>query len=202
MEDYSKRPLCCIERTNFLPLSCKIRATEDHENVLNISATFLSAGMLKGIRFTTDPDSEEGIEQFKSFLLKDIRALSILLSVVETDIMQLGKEDTVFICSPEEMKLKYMTTLSSAIYQLFGYQMYRYPEEAVYDIEDVIKRILYYRRSIQEHVIRYEPRKRYGVLNEMERGELKRLAKKHGVYYKGMRRQEIIDAIMSEYESR
>ena len=158
--------------------------------------------MLKGIRFTTDPDSEEGIEQFKSFLLKDIRALSILLSVVETDIMQLGKEDTVFICSPEEMKLKYMTTLSSAIYQLFGYQMYRYPEEAVYDIEDVIKRILYYRRSIQEHVIRYEPRKRYGVLNEMERGELKRLAKKHGVYYKGMRRQEIIDAIMSEYESR
>ena len=103
MKKYSKLPIEVIDKTNFIIISSRIKITKNRENVLMASNMFINSGMLKGVGMEFDSDPEQALENFKRYLLKEPRALSLLCASIEAYIT--AGENTVFLCSPNDMKV-------------------------------------------------------------------------------------------------
>ena len=199
MEKYSKRDYDKVMKTNYILISSRILTTKLRENVLNATNYFVSSGMLKGVRFETDPDSFMSVEEFKSFLLKNLKSLELLCSIIEATI--LDNEDTILLCSPNEMKCKYMEVIAATTEELFGYPICRYPEEKPFDLEKVLKRVIYYDKKLDEAFLYVLPdTEKLKRIQKMNKKELKARLKKEGCYFKGMTKEEMIDEVFDLYK--
>lgn len=197
MEKYSKRSVEKLERTNYLIMSSFVRITTERDNVLNITTAFQNAGQLKGVGFDTEPDSILAKEQFKNFLLKNPKAMSLLCATIECALIE--GEDTVIICTPNEMKCKYLEVFAEVVEDIFGYPILRYPEETTMDVEEVIKRLLHYKSSIKEYLLsQSNDMDRIKMLERMGKKEIKKELKKRGLYSKDMTKSEMVD-ILNEF---
>ena len=199
MQKYSKREYEKVMKTNYILISSRILTTKTRENVLNATNYFVNSGMLKGVRFETDPDSFLSVEEFKSFLLKNPKSLDLICSMVEASI--LDNEDSILICSPNEMKCKYMEVIASTTEELFGYPICRYPEEKPFDIEKVLKRVIYYDKQLEEAFLHVLPdSEKLKKIQQMDKKELKTRLKKSGYYFKGMTKEEMVDEVFNLFK--
>ena len=199
MEKYVKRDYDKVMKTNYILISSRILTTKSRENVLNATNLFVNSGMLKGVRFETDPDSFMSIEEFKSFLLKNPKSLALICDMIESAI--LDNEDTILVCSPNEMKCKYMEVIANTAEELFGYPICRYPEEKPFDLEKVIKRVIYYDKKLEEVFLYLLPdSEKLKKIQQMTKKELKARLKKEGFYCKGMTKDEMIDEVFDLYK--
>lgn len=187
-----------LEKTNYLIMSSRIRITEERENVLNISNLFLNAGMLKGVGFNTESDSILAKEEFKNFLLKNPNALSVICAMIECSILE--GEDTVILCSPNELKCEYVQLFTLVIEELFHYPIHRYPDVEEIDLEDVIERILYYKKTLKEFTIKNGTEdQRKKMFANMSKKELKRRLKKRHLYDEDLSKSEMIEELLKCY---
>lgn len=197
MEKYSKRSFKKLERTNYIIMSSCVRITKEHDNVLNVSPLFMNAGLLKGVGFDIEPDSITAKEQFKSYLLKNPKGLSILCALIECTLLE--DEDSVIICSPKEMKYGYIQTFSEVVSQIFSFPILKYPNETSYNPEEVIRRLLYYRDAITKFVISKGTKsERTKLIAKMNKKELKKELKLRNLYSSTMSTGEMRD-ILSEF---
>ena len=165
MKKYSKLPVDVIEKTNFIIISSRIKVTKNRDNVLVASNMFINSGMLKGVGMELESDPERALQNFKMFLLKEPKPFSLLCASVEAYIT--AGENTVFLCSPNEMKIGYMRIIADAMQDLFHFPVCEFPEERAFDLEDVIKRVLYYKKEIKKLHIK-----------KMNRAEIRRFIEK------------------------
>lgn len=199
MEKYAKRDYDKVMNTNYILISSRIMTTKLRDNVLNATNLFVNSGMLKGVRFETDPDSFLSVEEFKSFLLKTPKSLALICSMVESAI--LDNEDTILVCSPNEMRCKYMEVIASTTEELFGYPICKYPEEKPFDIEKVIKRVIYYSKKLNEVSLYLLPEsEKLKKIRQMSKKELKMRLKKSGYYFKGMTKEEMVEEVFELYK--
>ena len=199
MEEYSKRDYKKVMKTNYILITSRIIVTKLRENVLNATNLYVNSGMLKGVRFDRDPDSFMVAKEFKSFLLKNPKSLALLCSMVESAI--LDNEDTVLVCSPEEMSCKYMDGIADTVEDLFGYPICHYPEVKPFDIEKVIKRVIYYNQKLDEATLYFLPdSEKLKRIQQMSKKKLKTKVKKQGYYYSGMTKEEMVEVVFDMYK--
>ena len=199
MKKYIKRSLEKIKRTNYIIMSSCVRITKDRPNVLNVSPLFMNAGLLKGVRFDVEPDSITAREQFKSFLLKNPKGLSFICALIEH--MLIEGEDSVIICTPNEMKYHYLQVFSEVVEDIFKFPILEYPKKEVYDPGEVIERLLYYRDSITQYVLQngnYRDRDR--IIRNMNKKKLKKILKENGEWDSDMSKKEMITAVIEIYD--
>lgn len=199
MEKYSKRSVKELENTNYLIMSSRIRTTVERDNVLNITNLFLNAGMLKGVGFNTESDSVLAKEEFKNFLLKNPKALSIICATIECSILE--EEDSVIMCSPNELKCDYMQVFCEVIEDLFQYPILRYPNTTLdFDLEEVINRLLYYKKTVKKHLLSTASNvDREKMLSKMKKKELKKELKKRGLYSSSMEKSDMVEVLNAFY---
>lgn len=198
MEKYSKRSVKELEKTNYLIMSSRIRTTIERDNVLNITNLFLNAGLLKGVGFNTESDSNLAKEEFKNFLLKNPKGMSIICAMIECTVVE--GEDTVLLCTPNEFKCDYMKTFCEVVYDLFAYPILRYPETAEVDLSDVIKRLLYYNKTIKSFLVtNANETDRTTMISRMSKKELRKALKKRGLYSDIMTKKDMIELLTEFY---
>lgn len=198
MEKYSKRSVKELERTNYLIMSSRVRTTIERDNVLNITNLFMNAGLLKGVGFNTESDSILAKEEFKNFLLKNPKGLSVICAMIECSILE--DEDTVIICTPNELKCDYLQVFCEVVGELFQYPILRYPSIMELDLKEVIQRLLYYKKTVKQYTIsKASDIDRMKILEKMKKKELKRELKKRGLYSSSMERDDMIEVLNAFY---
>lgn len=198
MEKYSKRSVAELEHTNYLIMSSRIRTTVERDNVLNISTLFMNAGLLKGVGFNTESDSILAKEEFKNFLLKNPKGLSLICAMIECSILE--NEDTVILCTPDELKCDYLKIFAEVVSEIFHYPILQYPMVMKPDIEETIKRLLYYKKSVKEFMMtKASDLDREKMLQKMKKKELKKELKKRGLYSSSMDKEDMIEILNAFY---
>lgn len=198
MEKYSKRSVAELEHTNYLIMSSRIRTTIERDNVLNISTLFMNAGMLKGVGFATESDSILAKEEFKNFLLKSPKGLSIICAMIECSLLE--NEDTVILCTPDELKCEYLPLFAEVVSEVFTYPILRYPMVLKPDMEECIKRLLYYKKSLKEFMLNNaSDLDREKMLTDMKKKDLKKELKKRGLYSPTMEKEDMIEILNAFY---
>lgn len=192
MKSYSKMPIDVINSTNFIVVSSRIRITKDRDNVLSASHLLINGGHLKGVDINLDIDSDLMKKEFKYFLLKNPKSLALLVSMIECDIVE--GENSVLLCTPNEMKCGYLKVIADVVWDLFHYKIYKYPANDVctkYDKKDVIKRLIYYKKQIKK--IRFATMsdgEKLRYVQNLSNKELKKELKKRKEDYEGLDRKE------------
>ena len=190
MKKYSKLPIEVIDKTNFIIISSRIKITKNRENVLIASNMFINSGMLKGVGMEFDSDPEQALENFKRYLLKEPRALSLLCASIEAYIT--AGENTVFLCSPNEMKVGYMEMIAEAMESLFDFPVCKYPEERPFDLEEVITRLLYYKKEINKlHIKKMSRAEIRRYIEKLTKKKLKKELKHRDLDYEGLDSDEM-----------
>lgn len=190
MQEYSKLSKHKIDNTNFVVLSNRIRITKDRPNVLSATHLMINGGELRGVGLDVPTDSSLARDQFKFFLLKNPKSLALVVNMIECDIG--AGEDSLLLCSPEELKVGYMQTIADVVYDLFHYEIHHYPKEPDFDPEDTIKRVLYYKKQIKKlkfkmmsdgELMRY--------IQRLPKKKLKKELKRRGENIEGLTRKEM-----------
>lgn len=198
MEKYSKRSVKELEKTNYLIMSSRVRTTIERDNVLNITNLFMNAGLLKGVGFNTESDSVLAKEEFKNFLLKNPKGLSVICAMIECSILE--DEDTVIICTPNELKCDYLQVFCEVVSELFHYPILRYPATMELELEEAIQRLLYYKKTVKEYVIaQASDMDRMKMLGNMKKKELKKELKKRGLYSSSMGKEDMLEILNAFY---
>lgn len=198
MEKYSKRSVEELEKTNYLIMSSRVRTTIERDNVLNITNLFMNAGLLKGVGFNTESDSVLAKEEFKNFLLKNPKGLSVICAMIECSILE--DEDTVIICTPNELKCDYLQIFCEVVSELFHYPILRYPATMELELEEAIQRLLYYKKTVKEYAIaQASDMDRMKMLGNMKKKELKKELKKRGLYSSSMGKEDMIEILNAFY---
>ena len=195
MKSYSERSVKDLEHTNYIIISSRIVTTKSHDNVFNATNFFLQSGSLKGTRFSEEPGSISSKEKFKSFLLQDVKSMGFLCSLIECSVLE--NEDSIFICSPNEMDVGYMQVIAETIYTLFQYPVLRYPDSRDIDLKEVITRLVYYKEENLNLRIRTSTGPELEtVLKKLDKEKLKSILKERRIYQKGMSKREMIETII------
>lgn len=190
MKKYAKRPMEDIENTNYIIISSRIRLTEDRDNVLMATNLFVSAGMLKGVGYEIETDSYLAKQNFKSFLLREPKPLSLICTMIECFLT--AGEDSVLLCSPNELKAGYMQVIAETIEDLFHFPIREYPKEEPFDFKDVAERVLYYKEQTNKlRLLKMRPTEVRKYIRKLSRKELKRELKKRDLDYKGLEDDEL-----------
>ena len=198
MEKYSKRSVEELEKTNYLIMRSRVRTTIERDNVLNITNLFMNAGLLKGVGFNTESDSVLAKEEFKNFLLKNPKGLSVICAMIECSILE--DEDTVIICTPNELKCDYLQVFCEVVSELFHYPILRYPATMELELEEAIQRLLYYKKTVKEYVIaQASDMDRMKMLGNMKKKELKKELKKRGLYSSSMGKEDMLEILNAFY---
>ena len=198
MEKYSKRSVTELEKTNYLIMRSRVRTTIERDNVLNITNLFMNAGLLKGVGFNTESDSVLAKEEFKNFLLKNPKGLSVICAMIECSILE--DEDTVIICTPNELKCDYLQVFCEVVSELFHYPILRYPATMELELEEAIQRLLYYKKTVKEYVIaQASDMDRMKMLGNMKKKELKKELKKRGLYSSSMGKEDMLEILNAFY---
>lgn len=189
MKKYSKLPVEVIDKTNFIIISSRIKVTKNRDNVLVASNLFINSGVLKGVGMEMDSNPELALQNFKGFLLKEPKPLSLLCGTIESYLV--ADENTVFLCSPKEMNCGYMKMIAEAMEDLFHFPVCKYPEEQAFDLEDVLTRVLYYKKEIEKLRIKKMSRveiRRY--IDKLTKKKLKKELKRRKLDYEGLDYEE------------
>ena len=158
----------------------------------------MNAGLLKGIGFETEPDSFLAKEQFKGFLLKNPKSLALLHAIISCALLE--DEDTVIICTPKELKCKYMQIFAEVVSEIFQFPILRYPNVVEFNPEEVIKRLLYYDKKIKKYfIINGSEVERSNMLDNMSKKDLKRELKKRGLYQPNMDKGDMVETLCAFY---
>lgn len=198
MEKYSKRSVKELDKTNYLIMSSRVRTTIERDNVLNITNLFMNAGLLKGVGFNTESDSILAKEEFKNFLLKNPRGLSVICAMIECSILE--DEDTVIICTPNELKCDYLQVFCEVVGELFEYPILRYPATMEVNLEEAIQRLLYYKKTVKQYMLsQASDIDRVKMLEKMKKKELKKELKKRGLYSSSMGKEDMIEVLTAFY---
>lgn len=199
MERYTKRSISSIEKTNYVVISSRVRITKDRDNVIQASQLFINGGLLRGVGMM-EADSFLVKDNFKEYLLGKVPPLAFICSMIECSIME--NEDTVLICSPNEMKTGYMKIIADVIMDLFHYPVMPYPEVDVdFDLEDVIKRLIYYNENLKKlRESNMSPSELRNYIQTLSKKELKKKLKKLDMYYPNMSKKDMIEALQESEE--
>lgn len=201
MKKYTKRSDEEVRNTNFLILSAKVNCTMPSENVLNVYNTFLCANTFKGVDLLAEPGSDGAVDGFSKFLLNSPTVIDFICTVLQNDLE--GIEDTVFVTTKKESVAFGIETFIRAIDKLFGYRIERYPQISSCDRADVLRRLIYYGEESESiQFSRMPNEKKLEVLGEMQKKELRKMARKHPQYIEGMNREEMTEVIMEHTEDR
>ena len=136
-----------------------------------------------------DSNPELALQNFKGFLLKEPKPLSLLCGTIESYLV--ADENTVFLCSPKEMNCGYMKMIAEAMEDLFHFPVCKYPEERAFDLEDVLTRVLYYKKEIEKLRIKKMSRveiRRY--IDKLTKKKLKKELKRRKLDYEGLDYEE------------
>lgn len=195
MKKYSKLPKKAIDDTNFIVLSNRVRITKERQNVLSATHMLINGGQLKGVGMDIHTDSPLARDQFKYFLLKNPKSLSLLVSMIECDIA--AGENSVLICSPEELKVGYMEVICDVINELFHYRINQYPEKSEFDPEDTIKRVLYYKKEIKKRKFdMMSDGEKLRYVQKLSKKKLKKALIKQGEDVDGLSRVDMEDIFL------
>ena len=198
MEKYSKRSVKELEKTNYLIMSSRVRTTIERDNVLNITNLFMNAGLLKGVGFDTESDSVLAKEEFKNFLLKNPKGLSVICAMIECSILE--DDDTVIICTPNELKCEYLQVFCEVVEELFQYPILRYPATMEPNLEETIQRLLYYKKTVKKYMMsQASDMDRLKMLEKMKKKDLKKELKKRGLYSSSMEKEDMIEILNAFY---
>lgn len=198
MEKYSKRSVKELEKTNYLIMSSRVRTTIERDNVLNITNLFMNAGLLKGVGFDTESDSVLAKEEFKNFLLKNPKGLSVICAMIECSILE--DEDSVIICTPNELKCEYLQVFCEVVEELFQYPILRYPATMEPNLEETIQRLLYYKKTVKKYMMsQASDMDRLKMLEKMKKKDLKKELKKRGLYSSSMEKEDMIEILNAFY---
>lgn len=190
MKKYSKEDPEVIKHTNFIIISSRIKVTKDYENVLVASNLFINSGMLKGVGMEGDSDSDLAKEKFKFFLLREPKPLNLICAAVQAYLT--ANENTVFLCSPNELKVGYMQIIAATIEDLLHFPVCQYPKERAFDLEDVIERLLYYKKEAKRlHLRNLGPGEIRRYISKLSKKKLKKELKKRKQDFDGLDREEM-----------
>jgi hypothetical protein len=190
MKKYAKSPMTEIENTNFIIISSRIHLTKDRDNVLVATNLFISAGMLKGVGYEIETDSYLARQNFKSFLLREPKPLTLICSMIECFLT--AGENSVLLCSPNELKTGYMQVITEVIEDLFHFPIRKYPNEEPFDFKDVAERVLYYKEQVSKlRLLKMRPTELRKYVNKLSKKELKKELKKRYLPYKDMDIEEM-----------
>lgn len=190
MKKYSKLPIDVIENTNYIIISSRIHVTKNRDNVLVATNMFVNTGLLKGVGMEIDSDPHQAVENFKMFLLREPKPMGLICGLIESYIT--AGENAVFLCSPNEMKCKYMEIIAAAIEELYGLPVRKFPEEADFDLRDVITRVLYYKKEIKKLTFKQmKPVQIRKYVKALPKKKLKKELKRRDLDYEGLTIEEM-----------
>ena len=196
MKLYTSLPLDVVEKTNFVILSSKIRVTKDRDNVILASNLFINAGKLKGVGYELEPDSPLINERFRNFLLEHPKALRLITGILENELTT--DETTILLCTPMELDCNYMQKFAEVVNEMFSYKINRYPQEAEYDLEDLLKRLIYYNKQLKRNRFRFMSEgERLIYVQKLSKKALKKLLKKYGEDPDGLDRKDMEHILLS-----
>lgn len=182
--------------TNFLIFSPKIQCTIPQDNLLNVYGIFLSLGVLKGVGLTDEPDSINAHEGFKNFLLQSPKIIEFIATIIKSDLTSL--ENTLFVITPEEEHDGNITTFCDVVEELFHYRINKYPDVAGGPLGDCMKCVKYYQTETDKALIKNLPTARkLAVLESKSKKQIRRMIVDSGAYYKGMSKEDMIEAIVN-----
>lgn len=197
MEEYSKRSGKELEKTNFIIVSSRIRITKDRKNVLMASNLFVNSGILKGVGINLDPNSVMAREAFKTYLLKQTKPMALLCAIIECTLLE--DSDVLFLCSPKELKCEYFKIMADVMWELFRYPMLQYPKQKEFDKGEVIKRLLYYKKSLKTREFhKMDKADKLRVMDKVSKKKLKSKLKKLGLYSNSLTKEEMIELLLDE----
>lgn len=201
MKKYVKRSEEEVQNTNFLLLSAKVNCTIPSENVLNVYNTFLCANTFKGVDFFAEAGSRGAVDGFSKFLLNSPTILDFICTVLQNDLD--GLEDTVFVLAKEEAVSFGIETFLMAIEELFGYRIEKYPNISSCDNHDVLKRIMYYTKETEAvNFSRMPEKEMLETIGNMEKKQLKKIARQIPQYVDGMGRKEMEELVLTTLQER
>lgn len=185
MKKYAKEDPEVIKKTNFIIISSRIKVTKEYENVLMASNMFINSGMLKGVGMELDSDSELAKEKFKFFLLREPKSLDLIISTVQAFLV--ADENTLFLCSPNELRSGYMQIIAETIEDLLHFPVCLYPEERSFDLEDVLERLLYYKKEVKRlHRMKMRPAEVRRYVTGLSKKKVKKELKHRKLDYDGL----------------
>lgn len=185
MKKYSKLPVDVIENTNFIIISSRIHVTKNRDNVLMASNLFINSGMLKGVGMEMDSDPEQARFNFKMFLLREPKPMNLICSSIEAFIT--ANENTVFLCSPKELKVGYMQIIADVIEDIYHFPVCEFPEERDFDLKDVVERLIYYKKEIRNlHIQKMKPFEIRKYVEKLSKKKIKKELKHRKLDYEGL----------------
>lgn len=188
-----------IMTTNYIIIGSRVMITKNRKNVHNASNLFINTGMLRGVSFDVEQTSQEAFGQFKDYVLKHPSSLKFLCNIVESLI--LDGESTLLICSPNEMKIGYMQTIATLMYDLFRIPVCRYPKEELFDLKEVIQRLIIYTEAADRNLLRYVPEDQMiQEIKAMDRKKLKQELKHFNIFSNQETKKEMREDLIEFYK--
>ena len=185
-----------ILNTEFVIVSTRIQAGKE-ENV------FKSGLYSERVIFALDGEYDRDFEIVYDKIMKSTEMLGFIIKLMTFVLVE--KRTVVLLCSPCEMKTKYIELVSNVIETLFKYPVIDYKKDKYktfhYDPVVVAKRIKKMSNYLADILLEDEDNRKKAV-KMMSKKEMKKELKKLDMYHKDMSKSEMKDMLQTFYVER